>query len=260
MRCLLHATADDISQNVCYTARNKPKITCPEQVMDHFIDIYARQAAKYHQMMLLEDVDGNLLPAIEQVIPLTGKRILDLGTGTGRLPLLFGDQPAAVIGLDLHGDMLREQMRQSTPAAALIQADMQHLPVVDRWAELVTAGWALGHFTGWYPETWKQRMATVLDEMHRVTAVGGNLLILETLSTGSTKPAPPTPALADYYGWIEGEWGFSRQEIQTDFLFSTVAEAVGHTEFFFGESLSALIRQNNWSRLPEWTGIWHKSL
>ena len=35
--------------------------------MDHFIDIYLNKADKYHQMITPEDVDGNLLPALERV-------------------------------------------------------------------------------------------------------------------------------------------------------------------------------------------------
>ncbi len=30
------------------------------------------------------------------------------------------------------------------------------------------------------------------------------------------------------------------------------------TEFFFGAELAQMIRQNNWVRLPEWTGVWGK--
>jgi SAM-dependent methyltransferase len=231
-----------------------------EPLMDHFIEIYTRQATEYHRMIVPEDTDGNLLPAITQVTPLLNKRILDLGTGTGRLPLLFGNQPAVVVGLDLHNDMLREQQQQSTPVTGLVQGDMQQLPVVDGWADLITAGWALGHFTGWYPDNWKQKMNVVLNEMHRAAATDGILIILETLTTGSTVQAPPTPALAEYYDWLETEWGFSRREIRTDFEFATVDEAVKLTRFFFGETLATRIRQNNWSRLPEWTGLWRKQL
>ena len=34
--------------------------------------------------------------------------------------------------------------------------------------------------------------------------------------------------------------------------------AAAQTEFFFGEDLASLIRQNGWARLPEWTGVWSK--
>jgi hypothetical protein len=84
------------------------------------------------------------------------------------------------------------------------------------------------------------------------------LVIIETLTTGSLTPAPPTGALAEYYGWLEREWGFWRQIIRTDYVFGSVEEAVARTEFFFGVELASAIRANGWARLPEWTGVWSK--
>src|SRR5215212_2968139 len=68
--------------------------------MEHFQAIYALRAAEYHQMIAAEDLDGRLLPALERVASLRAKRVIDLGTGTGRLPLLIGGRAAQVIGLD----------------------------------------------------------------------------------------------------------------------------------------------------------------
>lgn len=231
--------------------------------MDHFINIYSRQAAAYHQMIAPEDADGNLLPALENVSPLKGKRVLDLGAGTGRLPLLFGGQPAQMVCLELHGDMLREHRRQQTQARGqwgLVQGDMRRLPFPSGWAEVVTAGWAMGHFVGWYGAEWQSHMHAALTEMHRLAAPGGAIIIMETLTTGSLTPAPPTEGLARYYDWLEDEWGFTRQEIRTDYQFASVDEAVARTEFFFGPELAAKVRQNGWARLPEWTGVWGKRL
>src|SRR5690349_23176540 len=80
--------------------------------MDHFQAIYSARANEYHRMIAAEDADGQLLPAIERVAAVRGKRILDLGTGTGRLPLLLGSQADRLIGLDLHRDMLRQNVEQ----------------------------------------------------------------------------------------------------------------------------------------------------
>ena len=60
------------------------------------------------------------------------------------------------------------------------------------------------------------------------------------------------------YTWLEKKWGFTRQEISTDYQFASVEQAVAHTEFFFGRKLAAAIREQGWSRLPEWTGVWSK--
>ena len=84
------------------------------------------------------------------------------------------------------------------------------------------------------------------------------MLILETLGTGSLTPAPPTPQLAEYYAWLENEWGFQRREIRTDYEFANVEEAIGRMEFFFGAALADKIRANGWVRVPEWTGVWSK--
>jgi hypothetical protein len=93
--------------------------------------------------------------------------------------------------------------------------------------------------------------------MRRVTIKGGVLIILETLGTGKLEPAPPVIELAEYYTWLEEVWNFERQAvIRTDYQFANSEQAVRLTEFFFGPELSTLIRNNGWSRLPEWTGLW----
>lgn len=231
--------------------------------MDHFINIYQNQAEAYHRFIAAEDVDRNLLPALERITGLRGARILDLGTGTGRLPLLLEGHAAHVTGLDLHRDMLRENQRQNQKIAGtwtLTNGDMRALPFPSASFDVVTAGWAIGHFTGWFAGNWQTEIRHVLDEMHRVIRPGGALIILETLSTGSLTPAPPSPGLAAYYAWLENEWGFTRQEISTDYQFASVEEAIALTEFFFGPALSVAIRKNNWARLPEWTGVWGKRI
>jgi ubiquinone/menaquinone biosynthesis C-methylase UbiE len=230
---------------------------------DHFISIYKHQANAYHRMIVPEDIEGNLRTAMEKVTPLRGKRILDLGTGTGRLPLLFSREAAQMVCLDLHAGMLQEhqqQRRQNQGQWALIQGDMRQLPVLTAWAEVVTAAWAIGHLSNWFGDDWQTQIGRVLAEMHRVVTPGGAIIILETLTTGSLTPAPPSAGLARYYQWLEEAWAFTRQEVRTDFQFATVEEAVAHTEFFFGPHLSATIREQGWSRLPEWTGVWSKQV
>ena len=139
-----------------------------------------------------------------------------------------------------------------------MHADNRRLPFRDGFADIVTAGWALGHLRGWYPQDWRTQIGLILEEMLRVVKPGGSLMIMETMTTGALVPAPPNAELAEYYGWLEDTWGYSRSVIRTDYQFDSVEDAVEKTTFFFGEEMADLIREHGWARLPEWTGVWHR--
>jgi ubiquinone/menaquinone biosynthesis C-methylase UbiE len=231
--------------------------------MDHFEKIYANNAGDYHRMIAVEDVDGNLLPALNAVTPIDERRVLDLGSGTGRLPLLLHHRVDRLVALDLNFPMLIEQAVQRDSIDwkwPLVNGDMRWLPFADRCFDIVIAGWAIGHLRSWFEADWKQQMGLIFDEMQRMTASGGAIIVLETMTTGSTKPMPPTEGLAEYYQWMENEWGFKRNVIRTDYQFDDIEQAVAYTEFFFGADLARAIRENDWVRLPEWTGVWGKSV
>jgi ubiquinone/menaquinone biosynthesis C-methylase UbiE len=230
-------------------------------IMDHYKNIYTNKAQAYQQMIAAEDVDGNLPSALESITTFLGKTVLDLGTGTGRIAHLLADRNAFIIGIDLHQGMLLENQTQRMITGGeweLVQGDMHDLPLPDRCADIAIAGWAIGHLRSWFADDWHFHIGQVLNEMHRMAKSAGALIVIETLGTGSLVPEPPTAELAEYYDWLENIWGFTRQEIQTDYAFNSVSDAVDYTEFFFGETLAEKIKQNNWSRLPEWTGIWVK--
>ena len=231
--------------------------------MDHFEKIYASKAQEYHEMIRVEDVDNNLPTALNQIASFSNKKILDLGTGTGRIPLLYSGENCDFLCIDLNFPMLLEQarVRQAVDGKwPLVNADNRMLPLRNSSFEIVTAGWAIGHLRGWYPEDWKEQISLILEDMERVAKPGSTLIIMETMTTGGFEPAPPNEELAEYYNWLEEVWGYTGQVIQTDYEFSSVDDAVERTTFFFGEELARMIRENDWKRLPEWTGIWHKTI
>lgn len=229
--------------------------------MDHYTEIYQKQTDKYHRMISFEDVENNLLKTIRALVPLNGKNILDLGSGTGRLPLLFKQFEPTLIAVDSSYPMLRQQQTQIRLVRGdwnLVQADIRSLPIQDDWAEVTTAGWAAGHFCGWYPDTWQTNIDHFVEEMLRVTKPSGSLFIMETFGTGKELPSPPTKSLAQYYEKLEKQWGFARGVIRTDYQFNSLAEAKENTTFFFGDTLAQQIDEKGWQILPEWTGVWHR--
>jgi SAM-dependent methyltransferase len=240
---------------------------------DRYGAIYRTRAADYHRLIAAEDADGNLAPALRAVAPFGGAGWLDVGSGTGRLPLLLGAEAARVVALDVHAPMLLEQRRVRRsegageepgrgPADALdlVTADARALPFAEAAFDVVTAGWALGHFCAWFGEAWPAEVGRALTEMRRVTRPGGTLILLETLGTGTPGPGAPRPDLADYYAWLEGDHGFARRVVATDYEFPDVDEAARLVRFFFGDPLADRLASARATRLPEWTGVWHRGV
>ncbi len=229
--------------------------------MVHYRKIYNRHADIYDRLISAEDTDKHLLPAMEQILDFKDKLVLDLGTGTGRIPQLLRNKVNQIFGLDLHLGMLQEQsykIESSGGNCQLVQADLLQLPFPNHYFEIVTAGWAIGHFQSWFTGSWPAQVDKAIQEMIRVTRPNGTLLIIETLGTGSLKPEPPSIGLNNYYHYLEKNWGFIRTTISTDYQFQNLEEAIELAGFFFGEQMAFKIQENNWVRLHEWTGIWHK--
>jgi ubiquinone/menaquinone biosynthesis C-methylase UbiE len=133
-------------------------------------------------------------------------------------------------------------------------ADHRRLPVADRVADVVIAGWSICYLVAWNAKTWQAEVEQALAEMKRALRPGGTLVILETLGTGHETPYRPEP-LAAYYRLLE-EMGFSSTWIRTDYQFESVHEAAELTGFFFGEELADRVIREKLVILPECTGIW----
>ena len=76
---------------------------------DHFIEIYQHHGEDYQRLIAAEDVEGNLLRALEEIVDFADARVLDLGSGTGRIPQLLAGGYRRLLAADLYRDMLREQ-------------------------------------------------------------------------------------------------------------------------------------------------------
>lgn len=227
--------------------------------------IYREHAAEYDALVSAEDCDDNLLGAIASAAPLAGANVLDVGAGTGRVTRLVAAHAARVTGVDRSAAMLdvaRARLLAMSPPAAweLHVADARALPVASRSVDVAVAGWVFGHFRYWMPEGWRDEVGRALAEMERALVPGGALIVIETLGTGREDPSPPSPELAEYYAWLEGEHGLTRQAIRTDYQFPDVETAAKITGFFFGDAFGERVRREGWRRVPECTGVWSKRL
>jgi demethylmenaquinone methyltransferase/2-methoxy-6-polyprenyl-1,4-benzoquinol methylase len=101
--------------------------------------------------------------------PLTGKTILDLGGGTGRLARFLRENGADVWLLDASLPMLK-RARLALPAGRVFHGDAADMPFQDEFFDLVLIADALHHF---------RRQEQALQESCRVLRTGGSLCILD---------------------------------------------------------------------------------
>ena len=227
---------------------------------DHFQNIYKHHADRYEQLVAREDYQGHILTALRKIRPLTGLDVVEMGAGTGRLTCLLAPLVKSIQALDLSQPMLDVAVAKLEELGldnwAVRVGDNRNLPVEDSLADISIAGWSFGHLTAWAGDHWRDDIGRAISEMQRVLRPGGTAIILETLGTGFETPRPPSQALADYYAFLENDWGFSATWIRSDYQFETLVEAETLIRFFFGQEMAEKIVEHQWIIVPECTGIW----
>lgn len=135
---------------------------------------FASHAEVWDQIRSLHVAESEVETAIDRALghrPLG--RLIDIGTGTGRMIELFGPRSAEAIGIDRSSDMLRVarvKLEAAGIASSLRQGDMYSLPIEDGTADTVIIHQVL-HYA--------HSPATAIAEAARVLKAGGTLLIVD---------------------------------------------------------------------------------
>lgn len=225
--------------------------------MANYQEIYEHHAAEYDELVTREDHEGHLPALLERLLSPRPRVIVELGCGTGRVTRLLTPKADKVLAFDGAAPMIAfAKSSFRAPNLTYGVADNGSTPVDDGAADAVVAGWTLGHFTGFYPDTWRLHALRALGEMRRCAAPHGKFIIIETLGTCVDAPAPPNPRLAEFYALLEDGFGLTRHEITTDYAFESVAEAAKNMGFFFGPKMKDEVEKRGARIVPEWTGVW----
>lgn len=224
--------------------------------------IYQSEGDRYQALIAREDYQGNIPPAIDEILRVDGLDILDLGAGTGRLTLLLGRRARSIYALDASSEMLRV-CRARLIASGLSNwhvdvADHRRLPLANHSADLAVAGWSVSYLAVWNQEQGQAELDRWLEEMKRVLRPGGTIILFESLGTGNETPIR-VEHVEPAYQWMDAN-SFESKWIRTDYRFESVDEAAELAGFFFGHETAERIREKQSAILPECTGVWWRKV
>jgi ubiquinone/menaquinone biosynthesis C-methylase UbiE len=221
-------------------------------------EVYEGHATEYEALVSREDHEGNILRSIQEIVPIEGLDVLDLGAGTGRLACLLAPYVRSIWAFDVSTHMLgiaRDKLQEfKLNHWITAAADHRFLPLEDQNADLIVSGWSVSYITIWYPDHWQLEANAWLKEARRVLRKGGNIILLESLGTGNEIPQP-LGHLENFTRWLDDK-GFKNKWIRTDYKFETPEIGSKVAGFFFGEEMKARILRERMTILPECTGVW----
>ncbi|RCW43111.1 class I SAM-dependent methyltransferase [Paenibacillus prosopidis] len=218
--------------------------------------IYEKEADRYHQLISKQP---DLMECIDELRPISGLEVVDLGAGSGRLTAVLAAKAKSVIALDASDAMLQLTARRLSQAGhtnwTTHVADHRKLPLEDNSADLVVSGWSICYLGSDDIPGWEQNIKEVMREIKRVLRANGTVIIFETMGTGFETPTPPD-FLKPYYAALEQEYGFSYKWIRTDYQFDSVEQGEQLTRFFFSDDLADKVAEQKLIHLPECAGVW----
>jgi len=149
---------------------------------DVVIEAFTELAPRYEETMdwELRELWGvsyeDFVNRLMELVPLEdGDVVLDVATGTARIPLKIASQAGAkgrIVGLDITWAMLRQglanvEARGLTPRIGLVCASAMEMPFVEGVFDVVICGLGMHHMD----------VPQVLSEMRRVLREGGRLVM-----------------------------------------------------------------------------------
>lgn len=224
--------------------------------MPNHEQIYKTQAEQYDLMISRQP---SLLAVIEEITPIKGLDVIDLGAGSGRLTSVLAPHAKSILALDASAAMLEVNAQQLTHACLsnwkTSVADHRNIPADDNSADVIVAGWTVCYLTSSEVPNDELNLEKIILEMKRVLRPGGMIVIMETMGTGYETPHPPE-FLTQYYSLLENKYGFSHKWIRLDYQFADLEEAERQARFFFGNELADRVVAEKLVTLPECAGVW----
>jgi SAM-dependent methyltransferase len=118
------------------------------------------------------DPDRQVLSALERIVPISGKRIADVGTGIGHYPMLLARRTGRTYGIETEPELLRVARERAVamhqPNIRIVEGGGDRLPLRDGAVDIVLSG-QIEPDDAWLP---------AIDEALRVLRPGGRLVVI----------------------------------------------------------------------------------
>ncbi len=126
----------------------------------------------HRQLGEVIDPDRKVLAALERIVPISGKRIADVGTGIGHYPMLLASRTGRTYGIESDPTLLQEARRRAgrshQPNLRIVEGEPTALPLREAVVDIVLSG-------GIEPD---DRSLPAVDEALRVLRPGGHLIVI----------------------------------------------------------------------------------
>jgi SAM-dependent methyltransferase len=90
------------------------------------------------------DPERRVLEALERIVPLSGKRIADVGTGIGHYPMLLARRTGRTYGIEAQPALLKAARSRADashqPNIRMVKGSGEHLPLRDAAVDVVLSG------------------------------------------------------------------------------------------------------------------------
>jgi SAM-dependent methyltransferase len=87
------------------------------------------------------DPERRVLAGIERIVPISGRRIADIGTGIGHYPMLLARHTGRTYGVESAPELLSEARRRASashqPNIRIVEGEPEHLPLRDAAVDIV---------------------------------------------------------------------------------------------------------------------------
>mmetsp|Transcript_17047 Transcript_17047/g.57244 ORF Transcript_17047/g.57244 Transcript_17047/m.57244 type:complete len:282 (-) Transcript_17047:177-1022(-) len=238
-------------------------------------DAYTRRADLYESLCDAQQLNGvlDVLRAVQACrhrrspFPADDYRVVDVGTGSGKLATRLAPYASSVVGVDREVELLAIARRRADALGlrncAFLQGDCRSLPLPGGSADLIIAGWVLCYLkveherwdgSGNSSGPWREEVDRAIVEMERVLRPGGLVVLLESRGTAATEARRGG---SRYYEHLRYR-GFREELVRTDYAFASREEATDAMLFFFGRAVAQRAEDlggaSGW--VPEVTGLW----